>query len=107
MKANIELTEERIAEIIEEKMKEYVVKKRNHVPPSHDDHHDEIKKTAEHSEIKAEMYIVCEKMVSGSVLNLSLNKGLLRTGEVEAHVLLQNGKFYKKDIEKGTGSLKL
>ncbi|MEE2744920.1 MAG: DUF2796 domain-containing protein [Bdellovibrionota bacterium] len=70
-------------------------------------HHDEDKKTAEHSEIKAEMYIVCEKMVSGPVLNVSLNKGLLRTGEVEAHVLLQNGKFYKKDIEKGTGSLKL
>ena len=73
----------------------------------HDDHHDEVKKTAEHSEIKAEMYIVCEKMVSGSVLILSLNKGLLRTGEVEAHVLLQSGKFYKKDIEKGTGSLKI
>ena len=80
--------------------------KKKHHDDHHDDHHDE-KKTAEHSEIKAEMYIVCKKMVSGSVLNVSLKREFVKAKEVDANVLLQNGKFYKKEIEKGQGSLNL
>jgi len=76
----------------------------------HDEHHahgEKKKKTAEHSEIKAEMYITCKKIVPGSVLNVSLKREFVKAREVEAHVLLQNGKFYKKEIEKGKGSLNL
>ena len=81
--------------------------KEKHHDDHHDDHHGKEKKTAEHSEIKAEMYIVCKKMVSGSVLNVSLKREFVKAKEVDANVLLQNGKFYKKEIEKGQGSLNL
>ena len=46
-------------------------------------------------------------MVSGSVLNVSLKREFVKAKEVDANVLLQNGKFYKKEIEKGQGSLNL
>ena len=98
-------------------------KKLAHKDDHHDDHKDEHKKTAhkddhaahakkgkksaEHSEIKAEMYLVCKKVLSGSVLNVSLKREFVNAKEIEAHVLLQNGKFYEKEIEKGTGTLKL
>ena len=98
-------------------------KKTAHKDDHHDDHKDEHKKTAhkddhvahakkdkksaEHSEIKAEMYLVCKKVLSGSVLNVSLKREFVKAKEIEAHVLLQNGKFYEKEIEKGTGTLKL
>ena len=53
------------------------------------------------------MYLVCKKVLSGSVLNVSLKREFVKAKEIEAHVLLQNGKFYEKEIEKGTGTLKL
>ena len=85
--------------------------KKKHHDKHHDDHHDDhdkkAKKTAEHSEIKAEMYLVCKKNVTGSVLNVSLKREFVKAKEIEAHVLLQNGKFYQKEIEKGKGSLNL
>ena len=42
MSADVDITEERIAEIIEEKMKEYTVRKKTPSPIIHDDdHHDD------------------------------------------------------------------
>ena len=88
--------------------------KDEHKTAHKDDHKDEHvahakkgKKSAEHSEIKAEMYLVCKKVLSGSVLNVSLKREFVKAKEIEAHVLLQNGKFYEKEIEKGSGTLKL
>ena len=80
---------------------------KDHHKDEHVAHAKKEKKSAEHSEIKAEMYLVCKKVLSGSVLNVSLKREFVKAKEVEAHVLLQNGKFYEKEIEKGTGTLKL
>ena len=46
-------------------------------------------------------------MVSGPVLNVSLTRAFLKADEIEAHTPTQGSRFYKKEIEKGTGSLKL
>ena len=80
---------------------------KDHHKDKHVAHAKKEKKSAEHSEIKAEMYLVCKKVLSGSVLNVSLKREFVKAKEIEAHVLLQNGKFYEKEIEKGSGTLKL
>ncbi|MEE2745115.1 MAG: DUF2796 domain-containing protein [Bdellovibrionota bacterium] len=103
---NCTFEKKKIALVFEEEDHDDHGKKKHH-DDHHDDHHDKEKKTAEHSEIKAEMYIVCKKMVSGSVLNVSLKREFVKAKEVDANVLLQSGKFYKKEIEKGQGTLAL
>ncbi|MEE2745118.1 MAG: hypothetical protein VYD54_14490 [Bdellovibrionota bacterium] len=53
------------------------------------------------------MYLVCKKMVSAPVLNMSLTRAFLKADEIGAHATTQSIEIYKKEIEKETGSLKL